>query len=401
MLASGHLDGEAATVLCAQLLTLDAEGDGPVRLELQGLDAELPAALTVMGVLDVLRVPVTGYVAGQLGGPAIGVLAACAHRLAYPSAVLSLAEPRLNLDGTATEVSAQQEQVAAMLDTLYIRLAEVTGREVDEIRGDARRGRFLTVNEAVSYGLIEGQARGPAPGRAVTGRPRGAPPPRRPRSSGPTPRWPAAAAPGDPDLPGPGRHRAVGADRAGGPGRASAGGPDRMRPSRSSPPPFWAFPWAGGQALARYLLDHPGQVRGRTVLDFAAGSGLVAIAAARAGAAVVRAAETDPLAIAAIQLNASVNRVQVDAALGDLLDGPPPAVDLVLAGDVFYERGFARRLLPWLARVRAAGIEVLVGDPGRAYLPPDLGTEVAGYEVPVPRALEDADVKHSTVWQLR
>ena len=93
-------------MLCAQLLTLDAEGDGPVRLELQGLDAELPAALTVMGVLDVLRVPVTGYVAGQLGGPAIGVLAACTHRLAYPSAVLSLAEPRLNLDGTATEVSS-------------------------------------------------------------------------------------------------------------------------------------------------------------------------------------------------------------------------------------------------------------------------------------------------------
>jgi ATP-dependent Clp protease protease subunit len=167
VLASGHLDGEAATVLCAQLLTLDAEGDGPVRLELQGLDAELPATLTVMGVLDVLRVPVTGYVAGQLGGAAIGVLAACTHRLAYPSAVLSLAEPRLNLDGTATEVSAQQEQVAAMLDTLYIRLAEVTGREVDEIRGDARRGRFFTVAEAVSYGLIEAEATAEArrPGR--------------------------------------------------------------------------------------------------------------------------------------------------------------------------------------------------------------------------------------------
>jgi ATP-dependent Clp protease, protease subunit len=158
VLASGHLDGEAATVLCAQLLTLDAEGDGPVRLEMQGLDAELPATLTVMGVLDVLRVPVTGYVAGQLGGAAIGVLAACTHRLAYPSAVLSLAEPRLNLDGTATEVSAQQEQIAAMLDTLYIRLAEVTGREVDEIRGDARRGRFLSVAEAIGYGLIEAEA---------------------------------------------------------------------------------------------------------------------------------------------------------------------------------------------------------------------------------------------------
>jgi len=166
------------------------------------------------------------------------------------------------------------------------------------------------------------------------------------------------------------------------------------------PPPFWAFPWAGGQALARYLLDHPGQVRGRTVLDFAAGSGLVAIAAARAGAAAVSAAETDPLAIAAIQLNARVNRVEVDAALGDLLDGPPPGVDLLLAGDVFYERAFATRLLPWLAQARAAGVEVLVGDPGRAYLPRDFGTEVGGYEVPVPRALEDADVKHSTVWRL-
>jgi predicted nicotinamide N-methyase len=167
------------------------------------------------------------------------------------------------------------------------------------------------------------------------------------------------------------------------------------------PPPFWAFPWAGGQALARYVLDQPGRVRGRAVLDFAAGSGLVGIAAARAGAAVVHASETDPLAIAAIKLNAGVNRVRLDAALGDLLDGPPPAVDLLLAGDVFYERALARRLLPWLARARAAGTEVLVGDPGRAYLPRDRCTELAAYEVPVPRALEDADVKHSTVWQLR
>ncbi len=178
-----------------------------------------------------------------------------------------------------------------------------------------------------------------------------------------------------------------------------AAGPDAAKPEL--PPPFWAFPWAGGQALARYLLDHPGQVRGRTVLDFAAGSGLVAIAAARAGAAAVRAAETDPLAIAAIELNARVNRVQVDAAPADLLGGPAPEVDLLLAGDVFYERTFAARLLPWLARVRAAGVQVLVGDPGRAYLPRDLGTEVGAYQVPVPRALEDADVKRSTVWQLR
>ncbi len=178
-----------------------------------------------------------------------------------------------------------------------------------------------------------------------------------------------------------------------------AAAPDAAQPEL--PPPFWAFPWAGGQALARYLLDHPDRVRGRTVLDFAAGSGLVAIAAALAGAAAVSAAETDPLAIAAIQLNAAVNRVQVAAALGDLLDGPAPGVDLLLAGDVFYQRTFAERLLPWLTRARAAGVEVLVGDPGRAYQPRDRCTELAAYQVPVPRALEDADVKRTTVWQLR
>jgi ATP-dependent Clp protease protease subunit len=161
VMASGLLDGQAASVLSAQLLTLDADGDGPVRLELQGLDAELPAALTVMGVLDVLRVPVTGYVAGQIGGSALGVLAACGQRLGYPSAVLGLTEPTLNAGGTATQVRSQEEQIEIMVDTLYTRLAEVTGREVDEIRGDARQGRFLTVPEAVAYGLLDGQA-GPA-----------------------------------------------------------------------------------------------------------------------------------------------------------------------------------------------------------------------------------------------
>ena len=168
VMASGLLDGPAASVLSAQLLMLDAEGDGPVRLELQGLHAELPAALTVMGVLDVLRVPVTGYVAGQVGGPALGVLAACGQRHGYPSAVLELSEPALNLDGTATQVRAQEEQVETMVDTLYIRLAEVTGREVDEIRADARRGRFLTVPEAVAYGLLDGQA-GPGDRRGGQG----------------------------------------------------------------------------------------------------------------------------------------------------------------------------------------------------------------------------------------
>jgi len=158
VLASGRLDDEAATVLCAQLLTLDAEGDQPIRLELQGLDAELGAALTVMGVLDVLRVPVHGYAAGRLSGPALGVLALCGHRRGYPNTIFALAEPRTDLGGRTTEVAAQEAQLRSMLDTLFDRLAGVTGREPDDIRADARRGRFLTVGEAIDYGLIEGEA---------------------------------------------------------------------------------------------------------------------------------------------------------------------------------------------------------------------------------------------------
>ena len=213
VLASGHLDDETATVLCAQLLTLDAEGDGPVRLELQGLDAELPAALTVMGVLDVLRVPVTGYVAGRVSGPALGVLAACQHRRGYPSAMLALAEPTMRFDGTASAVSGQEEQVRAMLDTLYIRLAEVTGREVDDIRADARQGVFLSVTDAVSYGLLDGEAERPAPGR-------GSHRPARTETAGCVhpgehPAGRAAAAPGDPAAPGRGCLRPVGTHRAG------------------------------------------------------------------------------------------------------------------------------------------------------------------------------------------
>jgi predicted nicotinamide N-methyase len=167
------------------------------------------------------------------------------------------------------------------------------------------------------------------------------------------------------------------------------------------PPPFWAFPWAGGQALARYLLDQPTIVRGRTVFDLAAGSGLVALAAARAGAAAVAPTETDPLAIAAIALNSAANGIQLAAALGDVLDDGPPAMDIVLAGDVFYERALARRLLGFLNQAHGAGALVLVGDPGRTYLPRDRFEPVATYQVPVPRTLEDADVKHTTVWRLR
>lgn len=158
VVASGTLDGEAATRLCAQLLTLDAESGEPVRLEIQGLEAELPAVLTVMGVLDVLRAPVHARAGGRISGPALGILASATHRHAYPNALFALAEPRMNLDGTVTALASQEEQIRVMLDQLYARLAEVTGREVDEIRADARRQRLLTVDEAIGYGLIEGRA---------------------------------------------------------------------------------------------------------------------------------------------------------------------------------------------------------------------------------------------------
>ena len=166
-------------------------------------------------------------------------------------------------------------------------------------------------------------------------------------------------------------------------------------------PPFWAFPWAGGQALARYVLDHPEVVAGRRVLDLAAGSGLVAVAAAKAGAAGVTANEIDGYALAAIPLNASVNDVRVAVRAGDLLDGDPAGAQVVLAGDVFYSRDMAGRMLAFLDRARDSGADVLVGDPGRAYLPRHRLAEITSYEVPVIRALEDADTKHATVWRLR
>jgi ATP-dependent Clp protease protease subunit len=159
VLAHGNLDDEAATSLCAQLLTLDAERNEPIRLEVQGLTAELSAALTVMGVLDVLRVPVRAYAAGQIGGPALGVLAAATERRAYPNAMFKLSEPRLDFEGSATSLSSHEQQVRTMLDTFYLRLASVTGREVDEIRADARCGRYLTVEDAIGYGLIQEPAR--------------------------------------------------------------------------------------------------------------------------------------------------------------------------------------------------------------------------------------------------
>jgi ATP-dependent Clp protease, protease subunit len=157
VLASGILDDDAAARLSAQLMTLDADGQKPIRLELQNLRAELPAALTVMGILDVLRASVHGCVSGEISGPALGVLACCPRRTGYPNASFTLTEPRLEFGGTASAVSAREQQVCRMLDTLYFRLADVTGREADEIREDARRGRSLTTAQAIGYGLIQGQ----------------------------------------------------------------------------------------------------------------------------------------------------------------------------------------------------------------------------------------------------
>jgi ATP-dependent Clp protease, protease subunit len=158
VLVSGMLDNDAATRLSAQLLTLDAEdpiGARPIRLELQNLSAELPAALTVMGILDVLRVPVHGCVSGEISGPALGVLACCTRRSGYPNGSFILAEPRLEFGGTVTALTAREQQLARMLDTLYFRLAEVTGREIDDIRSDVRSGRSLTPAQAIGYGLIQ------------------------------------------------------------------------------------------------------------------------------------------------------------------------------------------------------------------------------------------------------
>ncbi|WP_345132606.1 class I SAM-dependent methyltransferase [Dactylosporangium darangshiense] len=165
------------------------------------------------------------------------------------------------------------------------------------------------------------------------------------------------------------------------------------------PPPFWAFAWAGGQALARYVLDRPDLLAGRDVLDLAAGSGLVAIAAMKAGAARVTAVEIDALAVTAIGINARANDVEVTARLADILETEPDA-DVVLAGDVFYSREMTRRMLDYLRRAAARGATVLVGDPGRAYLPKDHLTLLAEYDVPVPQTLEDTPVKRTTVWSV-
>jgi predicted nicotinamide N-methyase len=165
------------------------------------------------------------------------------------------------------------------------------------------------------------------------------------------------------------------------------------------PPPFWAFAWAGGQALARYVLDHPEAVAGRKILDFASGSGLLAIAAMQAGAAEVLASEIDAIALAAIAMNAEANCVRIAMTGADLI-GRDEDFDVVLVGDMFYEKPLAERLFPWLVRLAERGATVLIGDPGRSYFPKTNLSRLATYEVPVTRSLEGSEIKKTSVWEL-
>lgn len=164
------------------------------------------------------------------------------------------------------------------------------------------------------------------------------------------------------------------------------------------PPPFWAFAWAGGQALARFLLDDPAIARGRRVLDFACGCAVAGIAAAKAGAARVEATEIDPFAVAAARANAALNGVALDAREADVV-GTDGGWDLVLAGDVFYEGPGGARIADWLAGLHARGATVLIGDPGRTFLPKDRLEALARYDTPVSRDLEDRDVRLARVWR--
>ena len=166
------------------------------------------------------------------------------------------------------------------------------------------------------------------------------------------------------------------------------------------PPPFWAFAWAGGQGLARWLLDNPGEVAGKRVLDLAAGSGLVGVAAMQAGAASALCADIDPFCGAAVALNAAANTVALGFTDADLLDGPPPDVDVICAGDVFYEQPMAGRVLAWLTLAAGRGTRVLVGDPLRTYFPKEGFDLLAEYAVPTTRELEDDAVKRTRVWTL-
>lgn len=166
------------------------------------------------------------------------------------------------------------------------------------------------------------------------------------------------------------------------------------------PPPFWAFAWAGGQGLARYILDHPECVADKTVLDFATGSGIVAIAALKAGAHQVLAVDTDKWALSACKLNATLNHLTMETTSRELV-GLDEGWDVVLAGDVFYDRAMTQAILPWFEALAARGATVFVGDPGRSYKPADHLEKLATYDVPVLTALEDSEVKRTSVYRFR
>jgi predicted nicotinamide N-methyase len=163
------------------------------------------------------------------------------------------------------------------------------------------------------------------------------------------------------------------------------------------PPPFWAFAWAGGQALARWVLYNPHEVRDRRVLDFACGGGLVGIAAALSGGQ-VEAVDIDHFCADAVGLNAEANGVEIDFRCEDLLDRPPPAADVILAGDISYEKPTALRVRAWLLRAHGAGARVLMGDPGRSYFEEGGLAQLAEYQVATTRELEDQEVKRTGVW---
>jgi predicted nicotinamide N-methyase len=164
--------------------------------------------------------------------------------------------------------------------------------------------------------------------------------------------------------------------------------------------PYWAFAWAGGLAIGRYLRANPGRVTGRTVLDVASGSGLCAIAAMRAGARSATGVDIDRYAAAALELNARANGVRIGVVRRDILDEEPPDVDVILAGDCVYDAGLAARIVPWLRRAHDRGMDVLLGDPGRRYLPSDGLVQLASFEVRTTTELEDLDHKEGRVYGL-
>lgn len=166
------------------------------------------------------------------------------------------------------------------------------------------------------------------------------------------------------------------------------------------PPPFWAFAWAGGQALSRYILDNPEIVSGKNVLDFGAGSGLIGIAAVKAGAKFVLSADIDNFAVEAIRINAASNGVAVEATAEDLVGVENRGWEVILVGDMCYERPLAERIEAWLRLLAGEGVTVLIGDPGRTYLPKTGLEKIVSYAVMTTRELEDTDVRNTSVWRV-